>query len=193
MSSSVNHDLNSKMEAFARVIEGKVVHDENRVQVCIKGTVLGFPATLEAISAGFPFGVTYFVETQVIDDPNRVEKIDPLDMTVCPRYVRGIFGFLARIFLIEPKGQKLDDKRMESYFVSAYNNSEEAHRFVRYPGVVDTLLKLEEYSKFTELRVRAGHGLVLSQPKNFHSLDPDVFRETFRLLAELGQVLFEAF
>jgi hypothetical protein len=34
---------------------------------------------------------------------------------------------------------------------------------------------------------------VLSQPKNFHSLDPDVFRETFRLLAELGQVLFEAF
>ncbi len=42
--------LEAKMETLAKIIDGHIVHDETRVAVCIKGTLLGFPATLEAIS-----------------------------------------------------------------------------------------------------------------------------------------------
>src|ERR1700722_4253319 len=103
----------AKMKAFADIIEGRVVHDEARVQVCIKGTILGFPATYEAIGAGFPFGGNYFIETKVIDDPE--EEPDPrtLKLTVLPRVARGLLQFLARIMLFEAKGQSVGDKRLE--------------------------------------------------------------------------------
>jgi hypothetical protein len=55
------------------------------------------------------------------------------------------------------------------------------------------MINLEHCSKFSELTIRAKAGIVVNQPQNFNSLDPDVFRETFKLMADTGQVLFEAF
>jgi hypothetical protein len=48
-------------------------------------------------------------------------------------------------------------------------------------------------TKFTEVVIRADAGLSLSQPKSFNALDLDICKETFRSLAELGQILFESF
>lgn len=181
-----------KVAMMARFIEGTSVEDI-RFDVNIKGTVNGFPATLQAIKATLPFGVTYTLETHVIDDPNNPPRTNALRLTMSPRYARGFLSWIARIMLFEPQGQTLNDKRLEQLFMFNYNNQAEAERFIKYPGVYDNLVKLERCSNFTELTVRAHAGLALTQPQNFNSLDPDVFRETFRLLSELGRVLFEAF
>lgn len=181
-----------KLQMMAQMIEGRVVED-TRFEVTIKGTVLGFPATLQAIKAGWPFGVTYTLETQVIDDPNRPPQPDALSMTISPRMTHGLMAFVARLLLFEPQGQHLQDKRMEKSFIFSFNNTMEAERFVKYPGVFENLLHLEEYAKFSEMVIKAHAGIVLSQPENFNNLDPDVYRETFKLLGEVGQILFEAF
>lgn len=188
----MNNLLPAKVDEFAKIIEGRSVQDP-RFEVNIKGTVLGFPATLQAIKASWPFGVTYTLETQVIDDPNNPPQSDALMMTISPRYARGFFSGIARILLIEPHGQPLSDKRFEQWFMCSYNTFSEADRFVKYPGVFESLHSLERCSKFTELTVKAHAGLVLAQPQNFRTLNADVLRETFRLLSELGQVLFEVF
>lgn len=177
---------------MAKIIEGRIIED-SRFEVCIKGTVLGFPATLQAMKAGWPFGVTYTLETQVIDDPNNPTSPDALTMTLSPRVTHGIAAWFARLLLFEPQGQHLQDKRMENHFVFSFNNSQEAERLVKYPGLFENLLKLEEFSKFSEMTIKAHAGLVVSQPQNFNNLDPDVFRETFGLMGEIGQILFESF
>ncbi|HEY9713598.1 MAG TPA: hypothetical protein V6C72_09005 [Chroococcales cyanobacterium] len=182
----------ARMQEMARIIEGKPVEDP-RFEVCLKGTVLGFPATLQAINANWPFGVTYLLETQVIEDPNHQQSPNTLRLTISPRATRGIFSFIARILLFEPRGQSVSDKRMEEAFMFTYNNQHEAERFLRYPGVYEKLQKLDEYAKFSELFVKVDAGLSLSQPTCFNKLDSDVFRETFKLLGDLGQVIFEAF
>jgi hypothetical protein len=46
---------------------------------------------------------------------------------------------------------------------------------------------------FTEITIKADAGLSVSQPKSFDALDLDVAREVFKVIGELGQVLFEAF
>ncbi len=181
-----------KVNMMAQMIEGRVVED-TRFEVTIKGTVLGFPATLQAIKASWPFGVTYTLETQVIDDPNRPAQPDDLTMTISPRMTHGLMAFVARLLLFEPQGQHLQDKRMEKSFIFSFNNTMEAERFVKYPGVFENLLHLEEYAKFSEMVIKAHAGIVLSQPQNFNNLDPDVYRETFKILGEVGQILFEAF
>ncbi|HEY9774885.1 MAG TPA: hypothetical protein V6C81_14070 [Planktothrix sp.] len=188
-----NADLEAKMELLAKIIEGRVVHDEDRVQVCIKGTILGFPATIEALNAGWPFGVNYFIETHVIDDPNRPQDPNGLKMTFIPRVARGLVQIFARVLLVESRGQRVGDKRLESEFIMTYNNVDEAIRFSQYPGIAEKLKKLHKYSRFSELLVKAESGLWLAQPISFKSLDPDLFRETFKMLGDIGQVLFEAF
>jgi hypothetical protein len=95
--------------------------------------------------------------------------------------------------LVESRGQKVADKRLESEFIMTYNNYDEAVRFCQYPGLADKLKKLHRYAKFSELLVKADSGLWLAQPVSFKSLDPDLFRETFKMLGDIGQVLFEAF
>jgi hypothetical protein len=186
-------NLSAKMKAFADIIEGRVVHDEGRVQVCIKGTVLGFPATYEAIGAGFPFGGNYFIETKVIDDPNQEPDKRALNLTALPRVARGLLQILARIMLFEAKGQSVGDKRLEKMFIFSHNNRGEAERFVTYPGVFERLIEIHNYTKFTELLVKADAGLWLAQSENFKSLTPDLFRETFNVLGALGQNVFDAF
>ena len=186
-------DLAAKMQTFAELIEGRVVDDHTRVEVCLKGTVLGFPATLEAIGAGWPFGVNYFIETKVIDDPNEPENPMSLKLTLLPRVARGFMQIFARVLLIEARGQSIGDKRLEKEFILSFNNSEEAHRFAQYPGVYERLLDLHNYSKFSELLIKSNSGLWLAQPVNFRSLHADVCKETFKTMAEIGQILFESF
>ncbi|HEY9785574.1 MAG TPA: hypothetical protein V6D17_09255 [Candidatus Obscuribacterales bacterium] len=182
-----------KLQAVANLIEGRVVDDSERVEVCIKGTVLGFPATLEAFRSGFPFGVTYFLEVGVLEDKSAPTSDELLNLTICPRHTRGLYSFIARILLLESKGQPVNDPRVRSNFICSYNTRQEAERFVNYPGVLEKLMRLEHYSKFSELLVRAKAGLCLSQPQSFQSLNLDVCKETFKTMGEIGQVLFEAF
>ncbi|HEY9716166.1 MAG TPA: hypothetical protein V6C69_01750 [Trichormus sp.] len=186
-------ELENKMETFAKIIEGRVVHDEGRVQICLKGTILGFPATLEAINAGWPFGVNYFIETNVIEDPDEEPDDQPLKLTLLPRVAHGFMKIFARVLLVEARGMKLGDKKLENEFIASFNDHEEAMRFLQYPGVSEQLIKLHRQSKFSEMLVKAGSGLWLSQPVNFKSLDADLFRETFKRLGEVGQILFESF
>ena len=187
-------DLDAKLQAVAEIIEGRVIRDDPRVQVSVKGSVLGFPATLEAVQSGWPFGVMYFLETQVVEDPSKINaERDPLTLTIMPRMGRGLLRFFSHILLFESTGQTVGDKGLESQFVFQYNESALAERFVKYPGNSDRLVRLEEFSKFGELSVKSDAGIFLSQPKSFTALDLDVCRETFRLVGELGQVLFESF
>jgi hypothetical protein len=187
-------DIAAKKQAVAQIIEGRVIDDDPRVAVLIKGSVLGFPATLQAIGSTWPFGVMYLLETQVVDDPNKPTDPDGvLKLTFTPRIGRGFLSFFTHVFLFESKGRSVGDKPMESRFIFDYNSHSLSERFIKYPGVSDILLKLEQYSKFTEMTVKTDAGLYLSQPKSFQSMDLDVCRETFKLLGELGQVVFEAF
>jgi hypothetical protein len=186
-------ELEDKVQTFAKIVEGRSITDDPRFEVFIKGTVMGFPVMLQAIKATWPFGLIYTLETQVIDDPNAPPDPNALLMQLSPRVARGMFAFFAKILLFEPTGQHLSDRRMEQRFMFTYNNALEAERFVRYPGLFENLLRLEHCAKFTELTIRAKAGLVLTQPVNFNSINPDVCRETFKLMSDVGQVLFEAF
>lgn len=186
-------DLGAKMQAVAEILEGRVASEESHLAVCVKGSVLGFPATLQAISPNWPFGVMYILETEVVEDPHRSGRDDAMKMTIYPRLGRGIIGFFTHILLFEAKGMSVRDKRMESRFVFSHNNMGQAERFVKYPGVADKLYSLEDYSKFSEMTIKTDAGLALTQPKSFSSLDLDVCRATFNTMGELGQVIFEAF
>ncbi|MBX9694604.1 MAG: hypothetical protein K2Z81_19615 [Cyanobacteria bacterium] len=181
-------DKYAKLKAIAEILEGRVIEDTKRVEVCVKGSVLGFPATLEALRTSFPFGVTYIVEVE----GSEVQRSN-LNMQILPRYAKGILGFITRILLFESKGQKIGEKNFDSQFISTYNDFSQAERLIKYPGVMEKVNKLNSYTKFNEIGIRVGAGVYLGQPKSFNSLDLDVCRESFRLLGELGQILFESF
>lgn len=187
-------DLQAKLQAVADILEGRIVDaQESGVAVCVKGSVLGFPATLQAISPSWPFGVTYIVETEVVEDPNKTRIDDLLQMVIYPRMGRGFLGFFSHILLFESRGMSVRDKRLESKFIFSYNDDQLAERFVKYPGIADRLISLEDYSKFSEITIKTDAGIVLSQPKSFNAVDLDACRVTFKTLAEIGQVIFEAF
>lgn len=187
-------DLLAKQQAVAEIIDGRVVDaQEQGLAVCVKGSVLGFPATLQAISPGWPFGVMYIVETEVVEDPNSQRLDDLLQMVVYPRMGRGIMGFFSHVLLFEARGMPVRDKKLESHFIFSHNNDELAERFVKYPGISDRLLALEQYAKFSEITIKTDAGVVLSQPKNFSAMDLDACRVAFKTLGEIGQVIFEAF
>ncbi|MDR3612346.1 MAG: hypothetical protein P4L53_02195 [Candidatus Obscuribacterales bacterium] len=183
----------AKVKTAAELIEGRVVVGEAPVAVMIRGMVLGFPALFQAIYEGWPFGVTYVIETRVIDDSSRIANKYDLVINIMHRNARGPLRSVMRLLLMESRGVAVGDKRIQEKYLINCNNNEQADRFLRYPGVYDALLKLEEMTKFTEIQVKANAGLSLSQPKSFNSLDLDVYLETFRALSELGQILFESF
>jgi len=183
-------DLNAKMNAVAEILEGTVVEDAVGLEISIKGAVLGFPASLTALRASFPFGVTYVVEVNVLDDP---KEEDPLNLTVMPRYAKGLFGFLTRIFLLESKGQSVGDKKFDNKFLCSFNQHNVAERFIKYPGVIEKIDALYANTKFSEMGIKSKAGLYLSQPTSFNASDLDVMRVTFKQMGEIGQVLFEAF
>jgi hypothetical protein len=182
-----------KAEAAARLIEGRVIKDENPAELLIRGTVIGFPAILQALFAGWPFGVTYVVETKVVDDPAAQADTKAMSMTIVPRMAHGFLKTFTRVLFLEPSVIPVGDKRVQEKYLVTTNNVEQADRFFRYPGVYDTMIKLEKMTKFTEVTIKTDAGLSLSQPTAFNNLDLDICKETFRGLADLGQILFESF
>jgi hypothetical protein len=183
----------TKLASLAELLDGRIVNDNQRVEVCIKGAVLGFPATLEAIRSSYPFGVTYFLETQIIEDPSAAAAMGPLKLVLTPRYARGILAVLGRILFFEARGQKLEITELDSRFICSTNDLDAARRFAQYPGIEDKLAKLYKYSNFSELLIKTDAGICLSQPTSFNALNADVFKEVFRLLGEIGQVIFDRF
>lgn len=186
-------ELEAKKRALAEILDGKIVDDSERVEICIKGSVLGFPMTVEAFRSGFPFGVTYYIETETEKERERQGIEDPFRIDIRPRYARGILVFFSRLLLFESKGQNVGDKKFEGRYISEHTDFETAERFIRYPGVVEAIDNLNKLTGFTELVARAKYGLVLSQSNNFKSLDIDKTRETVKNMGNLAQVLFDAF
>jgi hypothetical protein len=187
-------DIQAKLDAVAEILDGRVIDGtESGLAVCVKGSVLGFPATLQAISPGWPFGVMFVIETEIVVDPNSARHDNPLQMIVYPRVGRGFFGFFSHILLFESRGMSVKDKRLESKFIFSHNDENLAERFVKYPGVSERLSQLEDYAKFNELTIKSDAGIVLNHPKSFQAMDLDVCRTTFKSLGELGQVLFESY
>lgn len=186
-------ETDARALAIAQIIDGRRVQDNRPLEVCVKGSVLGFPASIEAINASWPFGVTYNLNTKIVIDPEKQETSLPLKMTITPRTVRGPIAIIARLLLFESKGAPVGDKRYDSRYIISYNNVKLAERFARYPGVFENIAKLEQFCKFSELHIVSDAGISLNQPRAFNTLDLDICRETFRILGDLGQVLFDAF
>lgn len=183
-------DTQAKLNAVAEMLEGQVAQEAVGMEVCVKGQMLGFPATLQGLRASFPFGITYIVEVNVM---NEAGGEDPLNMTIMPRYARGFLGFITRILLLESRGQKIGDKNFDSKFLLSFNDHNTSERFIKYPGVIEKIEALQVNTKFSEMGVKSKAGLYLTQPTSFNSVNLDVVRVTFKMLAEIGQVLFEAF
>jgi hypothetical protein len=186
-------DKEAKLQALADLIEGKVVDDSARVEACIKGTVIGFPATIEAMRLSFPFGCSFFLETDVLRENKSKKSSGEFTLTVSHRLVTGFWAKFSRILLIDHTDKPLGMKKFDSEYIAKTNDDEQALRFVQYPSMIDKLLLLSQYSNFTELHVRSGYGVVLVQPTSIEKLDLDTVRETFRVFGEVAQVVFEAF
>ncbi|MBX9671542.1 MAG: hypothetical protein K2X93_28395 [Candidatus Obscuribacterales bacterium] len=186
-------DTQEKVESVARMLQGKVVENTAGLEICAKGTTLGFPATLQAIGATFPFGVTYIVETNVLGEKEQEADPDVLNLTIMPRYAKGILGFITRLLLLESKGQRIGERKFDSKYILSFNEHSAAERFLKYPGVMEKIDSLQTATKFSELGIKAKAGLYLSQPTNFNSISLDVVRTTFKAIGELGQILVESF
>lgn len=181
--------IEAKAQQIAKLIDGEASFDTGRVAVSINGMVDGFPATVESLFPGWPFGTSYTMELDIDDEGPR----DSVRLSVYPRVGRGLWSFATRLLLFEPSGQSVHDKRLEKQFIFAYDNPDLAERLVRYPGVSELFYQLESVSKFTELVVKTDKGVFLSQPTNFKTLEVDVVRVTFAHLSKLTEIIFESF
>ncbi len=155
--------------------------------------MVGFPATLQATYHRWPFGLMYFLETCAGEETGAPNPEHLLEMSIYPRYGRGLFSIFTRIVLFESKGMSVRDKKLESMYIFGYNDTTQAERLVKYPGFRDNLERLHDVSRFSELQIRSNAGIYMHQPKSFAAVDLDVCRESFKLLGEIGQVIFECF
>jgi hypothetical protein len=80
--------VQDKAQSIANLIDGNVIDDSSRVAVCVKGTVEGFPATMEAIYPRWPFGTIYTIETNANFDPNGTVPQATWAMTIYPKVGR---------------------------------------------------------------------------------------------------------
>jgi hypothetical protein len=184
-------DREEKIARIAAYLEGRLVPSE-LVDISIKGIILGFPTSLEAFKPNFPFGLNYFVETKVIEDPS-AEAVPLLQLNISARHSKGILAKLLRLILFEPRGQKLQQLELDKIFVASFNDSELATHFARHPGVAEILTNLYRCSKFSELIIKSDAGIFLAQPTSFDAVDVDSCLEVFKLLGDLGQVIFDSF
>jgi hypothetical protein len=189
---SVPNNIKDKSSQFAQSIDGRVVLDQDRVEVCIKGFIAGFPITLEAVRATYPFGVNYFLETSNFS-ATRKSSADSFKLTVLPKYMQGWLSLISRIFLFESRGQKLDLPQLDRSLKFKYDHGAGAKKFAHYPGVSEGILTLEKLTHFNEMLIKSDAGIFLSQPTAFNVIELDSCRQAFALMAELGQVIFEAF
>jgi hypothetical protein len=181
----------SKSAELASIIDGQVITDQNRVEVCVKGIIRGFPVTLEATKVTYPFGVNYFLETG--NFANKQAPAETFKLTITPKYMAGWLSLISRILFFESRGQKVDLDRLDRALRFKYDNASAAKRFVHYAGVSEKILELEKITRFNEVLVNSTAGIYLSQPVNFLALELDLCKEIFMIMAGLGQVLFEAF
>jgi len=188
---SIDNITAAKLETVAHMLDGRVAKPKSELGISAQGYVVGFPCRLEALNPNWPFGVNYFVDTEVITSPNPNRESFSLD--IIPRVGKGILGFFARLLIFEASGMKVGDKELDKEFICTFTKRHLVERFLRYPGVSENLLKLHKYSSFNELKIESNAGLYLSQPVAFSRLDLDNCRETFTLMGEVAQVLYEAF
>jgi hypothetical protein len=184
-------DHRDKANALAKALDGHVVDDSERVEVSVKCEALGFPVTVEAIRATFPFGTNYYVNVDVLKEGNN----DPSAMTllITPKITKGIWNRLGRLLLLDAHVRPVGDPHFDSLFNMTSNDFDAALRFVRYPTMLDKIKELQQYTGFMELHVRAKAGLLLRQPTSLEALNLDVARDAVRLLGEMAQILFDVF
>ncbi len=185
------YDINAKLAELAQSIDGQVVNNQAGLTVCVKGIVAGFPVALEAIKATYPFGVSYFLETNQF--AGKISKPECFKLTIMPKYMQGWLSLVSRILLFESRGQKLNLPELDRALRFQYDNGPEAKRFAHYPGAAQKILDLEKISRCNEMLINSGAGIYLSQPTAFIALDLNVCKEIFIIMAQLGQILFEAF
>ncbi|MBA4078054.1 MAG: hypothetical protein C0508_23700, partial [Cyanobacteria bacterium PR.023] len=111
-------DKEEKLQALADLIEGKVVDDSARVEACIKGTVLGFPATIEAMRVSFPFGCSFFLETDVLNENKSKKSSGEFTLTVSHRLVTGFWAKFSRILLVDHTDKPLGMKKFDSDYLA---------------------------------------------------------------------------
>lgn len=185
-------ELEGKQRDVASLIDGEAVDDSDRVAVCIKGTVDGFPAQLEAFMTGWPFGVNYVVQTRVIDEPH-APNAGGSKITILPRLGRGLMSVFSRIFLFESKGMYVNDRNLEKKLIFSYDYRDEALRIIKYPGIPDILLTLESDCKLKEMIIKTEAGIFFSQGVCFNDLDLDLCRATFNYLGQIAKVMSEMY
>jgi hypothetical protein len=185
-------ELEGKQRDIAGLIDGEAVDDSDRVAVCIKGTVEGFPAQLEAFMPGWPFGVTYVIQTKVMEDPHN-QNSGGSKITILPRIGRGFMSFFAHVFLFESKGMYVNDRDLEKKLIFSYEYRDEALRLIKYPGIPDILLTLESDCKLKEMIIKTGAGIYFSQGVSFRDLDADLCRATFGYLGQIARVMGDMF
>ncbi len=87
----------------------------------------------------------------------------------------------------------MDLPALDSAFIFKFDHPILAKMFAHHEGVAEIIQKLQEQEHFSEMVINSSAGLYLAQPTPFGALDLEQCKETFNLLANLGQVLFEAF
>jgi hypothetical protein len=185
-------ELEGKQNAVAKIIDGEPVDDTDRVAVCVKGYVNGFPARLESFMVGWPFSVSYAIETNLVEAPEK-EEVAQAKITILPRIGRGPWSFFAHTFLFEDKGMSVSDKRLEKKMIFNYDRREPALRIIKYPGIPEILATLEEDCKMKEMIIKTDAGIFFNQGVNFESLDLDLCSATFKYMGEIAKVLADIF
>ncbi len=184
-------DIQIKLAQLGQLLDGQVVSNPVAIKTSVKGIVSGFPVTLEVPQTPYPFGLTYFIET------NRFSKsknnLQSFKLTILPKYARGPLSAITRFLFFEKRGQKIELAEFDSTFICKYDNGQLAKQFVHYPNVANNIFALEKMTQFNELVVKSDLGLYLVQPISFNSLDLSLCQKTFNLMAQLGQVLFESY
>ena len=188
MNSSLDQN---KIEAICKIIDGRVIEDEKPSALLIRGLVYGFPATLEVVAPIWPFGVIYYIETNLIDDPDK--QVESSLITIRPRMVSGILGFIGRLLLINPGGQKIGEKKIDNKYILSFDHKNNAERLLFYPGLINIVDKIQLECHFSELVVNLANGVFLQQPTTFNKLNIDVVRESYKNLGAIAQIIVEAF
>lgn len=184
-------ELEDKQRAVGKLIDGEPVDESDRVAICVKGKVLGFPAQLESFMVGWPFGVNYIVQTKVFADPSSADG--GTKITLLPRLGRGPLSFFAHIFLFESKGMGVNDRNLERKIIFSYDDRDQALRIIKYPGIPEILLTLEQDCKLKEMTIMTNAGIYFNQGVNFKELDLDLCHATFNYLGQIAQVMAELF
>ncbi len=187
-------DLPGKQNAVAKLINGEVIDDTDRVAVCIKGVVNGFPAQFDAFMTGWPFSVTYIVESRVVESgSDQRDAEDCAKISIVPRFGQGFWSIFSKIFLFESKGMSVGDRRLEKKMIFSYDLREPALRLIKYPGIPEILQVLEEDCKMKEMMMKTNAGIIFTQSANFEELDLDMCQATFNYLSQIAKVMSEIF